>query len=87
MKEMQGVSDHDHQWLAREAERARQILQEAVTEALREKKARGHYAIFADKNGKAIRVEAKDIPVDISAYGPAAGGSNSPTFAPRSGTL
>lgn len=63
MKETQ--AGRDHQWLAQEAEHALQILQEAVAEALREKKARGHYAIFADKDGNAIRVEAEDIPVDL----------------------
>lgn len=64
--------DKDVLRLEQEAERARQILQEAVAEALREKKARGHYAIFAGENGKAIRVEAEDLPV----YEPISGASD-----------
>nr|VFJ54723.1 MAG: hypothetical protein BECKDK2373C_GA0170839_104423 [Candidatus Kentron sp. DK] len=87
MKQVQSVSDHDRQWLVQEAERARQILQEAVTEALWEKKVRGHYAIFADKDGNAIRVEAEDIPVDISAYDPVAGDGTLHTLAPQSGAV
>nr|VFJ52331.1 MAG: hypothetical protein BECKDK2373B_GA0170837_103632 [Candidatus Kentron sp. DK] len=79
--------DGSVQLFEQKAERARQILQEAVTEALWEKKVRGHYAIFADKDGNAIRVEAEDIPVDISAYDPVAGDGTSHTLAPRSGAV
>jgi len=45
------------------ANEALSALRDAVHDALLEKKANGHYAIFAGRNGESIRVEAKDIHV------------------------